>query len=72
MGEGGISATSGGGTTWTTQPSGEACNSFEAISFSDATVPRTCKAGTHRISVYATDAAGNEQANVASDRLIVK
>ena len=32
-------------------------------------VPRTWKRGTYRFSVYATDAAGNKQANVASTSL---
>lgn len=37
-------------------------------------VPRTAawRAGTYRYFVYATDAAGNKQANVASNRLILK
>jgi cytochrome c len=35
-------------------------------------VPRTWKKGTYRFSVYATDAAGNKQANVASNRLVVR
>jgi photosystem II stability/assembly factor-like uncharacterized protein len=36
------------------------------------TVPRTWKRGTYRFYLYATDRAGNTQANVASNRLIVK
>ena len=36
------------------------------------TVPRTWKRGTYRFYVYAADRAGNSQANVASNRLVVK
>jgi photosystem II stability/assembly factor-like uncharacterized protein len=36
------------------------------------TVPRTWKRGTYRFSIYATDVAGNTQAKVASNTLIVK
>jgi hypothetical protein len=36
------------------------------------TVPRTWKAGTYRFYVYATDAAGNVQAKVGSNKLLVR
>ena len=36
------------------------------------TVPRTWRAGTYRFYVYGRDAAGNTQAKVASNRLVVK
>jgi len=36
------------------------------------TVPRTWRVGTYRFYVYAKDAAGNAQASVGSNRLIVK
>ncbi len=36
------------------------------------TVPRTWKAGTYHFYVYATDLAGNGQANVASNKIVVK
>jgi hypothetical protein len=36
------------------------------------TVPRTWRVGTYKFYVYATDTAGNTQAKVASNKLIVK
>lgn len=36
------------------------------------TVPRTWGIGTYRFYVYATDTAGNTQAKVASNKLVVK
>ena len=36
------------------------------------TVPRTWRTGTYKFFVYATDTAGNKQANVASNKLVVK
>jgi hypothetical protein len=35
-------------------------------------VPRTWKAGTYRFSVYAIDKAGNPQAKVGYNKLVVK
>ncbi len=50
---------------------GKGVNTATALSASFA-VPRTWKAGTYKFYVYATDLAGNAQAKVASNKLVVK
>ena len=41
----------------------------QSVSFK---VPKSWKRGTHRFYVYATDAAGNAQAKVATNKLVVR
>jgi C1A family cysteine protease len=53
----------------TLRPGVKPVNSALALRF---TVPRTWRARTYRFFVYATDKAGNRQAAVASNRLIVR
>jgi photosystem II stability/assembly factor-like uncharacterized protein len=51
---------------------GPAVKTVNAILSWRFTVPRTWRAGTYRFYVYGRDAAGNRQANVASNRLLVR
>jgi photosystem II stability/assembly factor-like uncharacterized protein len=53
----------------TLRPGARPLSKWLAASF---TVPRTWKAGAYRFYVYATDKAGNTQANIASNSLTVR